>query len=132
MSKKNHSKVPGLIIIFVINILFVSNVLVFAAESVRSGSNFAPQKAVAPQNRNSAQSNNTVSKDAVKLFIKGVEIYGRLPKPQAVFIIAGTDPKVDGLKIDRQFFDLIFRRVEKSNLKHIRKKDNKNKDFIQW
>lgn len=87
----------------------------------------------APQQQNQNQSDSkTISKDAVKLFIKQVEIYGRIAKPQAVFIIPGTDPRVDGLKIDRQFFDLIFRNVEKSSLKSERKRAAKDKDFIQW
>jgi len=79
------------------------------------------------------QDESKISKDAVKLFIKGVEIHGTIAKPQAIFIISATDPKVDGLKINRHFFDDIFRNVEKSSLKRVRKKQaKKNKDIIQW
>lgn len=73
-----------------------------------------------------------ISDDAVKLFLKEIEIYGQIAKPQAVFIIPGTDPRVDGLKIDRHFFTHIFRPVEKSTLRNIRIKQESDKDHILW
>ena len=79
------------------------------------------------------QRGSKISKKSVKVFIDAVQIYGAVAKPQAIFIISATDPKVDGLKINRHFFDDIFRTVEKSSLKRVRKKQaKKNKDIIQW
>ena len=79
------------------------------------------------------QEKTDISKKSVKMFIDGVQIYGTIAKPQAVFIISATDPKVDGLKINRHFFDDIFRNVEKSSLKRVRKKqEKKNKEMIEW
>lgn len=88
---------------------------------------------VPPQTQDSKQSEQPkISDDAVKLFLKEIEIYGQIAKPQAVFIIPGTDPRVDGLKIDRHFFTHIFRPVEKSTLRNIRIKQESDKDHILW
>lgn len=103
-----------------------------AGNCSESGAKFATPK---PQTRNqdNKKNSNTISKAQVKKFIqKQLTIYGKIAKPQAVFIVPGMDPKVDGLKIDRQFFDLIFRNVEKTKLKHRKKDVLRNKDYIQW
>jgi hypothetical protein len=74
----------------------------------------------------------SISDDDVKLWLKQIEIYGQIAKPQTVFIIPGTDPRVDGLRIDRHFFSHIFRPVEKSTLRRVRMKQGKDKDHILW
>lgn len=92
-----------------------------------------PKIAEQPQNQqNSSQSDRSISKEDEKLWIKQIEIYGQIAKPQTVFIIPGTDPRVDGLRIDRHFFSHIFRPVEKSTLKRIQAKQGKDKDHILW
>jgi len=73
-----------------------------------------------------------ISKDAVKVFVKQVQIYGTVAKPQAIFFYKSGDPKVDGLQINRHFFDHIFRNVEKSSIKRVRKKQAIKKDHIEW
>ena len=85
------------------------------------------------QDEKNKQSNeNTISDKNVKMFLDQIEIYGQIAKPQTVFIIPGTDPRVDGLRIDRPFFSHIFRPVEKSTLRRVRIKQGKNKDHILW
>jgi len=74
----------------------------------------------------------SISDDDVKLWLKQIEIYGQIAKPQTVFIVPGTDPRVDGLRIDRHFFSHIFRPVEKSTLSRVRIKQEKDKDHILW
>jgi hypothetical protein len=74
----------------------------------------------------------TISDDDVKMWLKQIEIYGQIAKPQTVFIIPGTDPRVDGLRIDRHFFSHIFRPVEKSTLSRVRLKQEQDKDHILW
>lgn len=49
----------------------------------------------------------------VRIFLDKVEVLGSIAKPQALFIIPGNDPKVDGIQIDRSFFREIFRPMEK-------------------
>jgi hypothetical protein len=49
----------------------------------------------------------------VRIFLDKVEVLGSIAKPQALFIIPGSDPKVDGIQIDRSFFREIFRPLEK-------------------
>lgn len=50
---------------------------------------------------------------SARMFLDKVEVLGALAKPQALFIIPGQDPKVDGIEIDRSFFREIFRPYEK-------------------
>ncbi|MDW7680473.1 MAG: hypothetical protein SCK70_07895, partial [bacterium] len=119
-----------MLIISVIVFSFMSGVCYAAdsTEKIVSG----PNLSAAPQNQQQTQSgSDTISSDAVKKLARGVEIYGKLAKPQAVFIIPGSDPKVDGLKIDRKFFDLIFRNVEKGVLEQNKLKSRTSKDYIQ-
>jgi hypothetical protein len=54
-------------------------------------------------------------KENLKLFLKNIEILGRVEKPQTVFIVPGTDPTVDDIQIGRSFFKEIFRSVEKDD-----------------
>ena len=50
---------------------------------------------------------------AAKIFLDKVEVLGTLAKPQALFIIPGRDPAVEGIEADRSFFREIFRPMEK-------------------
>lgn len=66
---------------------------------------------------------------SARIFLDKIEVFGTVAKPQALFILPGSDPTVDGLKIDRSFFKEIFRPVEweglKKNAQPARKK-------LQW
>ena len=85
-----------------------------------------------PDDKNKKSDEKSISDDDIKLWLKQIEIYGQIAKPQTVFIIPGTDPRVDGLRIDRHFFSHIFRPVEKSTLRRVRIQQGKNKDHILW
>ncbi|MBN1155624.1 hypothetical protein JXB12_11970 [candidate division KSB1 bacterium] len=69
---------------------------------------------------------------SMKTFIEKIEIYGKVAKPQTVFIIPGTDPRVEGIQIERRFFGDIFRRVEKSTLRKEWIRDQKKRDHLLW
>jgi hypothetical protein len=58
----------------------------------------------------------------VRIFLDKVEVLGSIAKPQALFIIPGNDPKVDGIQIDRSFFREIFRPVEKDRFPRLASK----------
>ncbi len=58
-------------------------------------------------------------------FLQGFEIFGRVEKPQTVFIIPGQDPSVDDIIIKREFFKEIFRPVEKQTITSKESKSNK-------
>ncbi|MCI0511620.1 hypothetical protein L0128_00215 [candidate division KSB1 bacterium] len=51
--------------------------------------------------------------EKVAQFLETLEIFGRVEKPQTVFIIPGKDPRVDDINIKREFFKEIFRTIEK-------------------
>jgi len=57
-----------------------------------------------------------IKDDDVVQFLQTLEIFGRVEKPQTVFIIPGKDPKVDDIMIKREFFKEIFRQVEKPTI----------------
>ena len=72
---------------------------------------------------------------AIKLFVDKIEVLGRLEKPQAVFIVPGSDPKVDDIRIERSFFSEIFRPVEKGGRRGVpavKQVQERRKDFIPW
>ncbi|MBN2093589.1 hypothetical protein JW964_28460 [candidate division KSB1 bacterium] len=60
-------------------------------------------------------------------FLQGFEIFGRVEKPQTVFIIPGQDPSVDDIIIKREFFKEIFRPVEKAT---VTSKESKSKQPV--
>jgi hypothetical protein len=92
-----------------------------------------PQQPAKLQDQTKKKSDEkSISDDDVKMWLKQIEIYGQIAKPQTVFIIPGTDPRVDGLRIDRHFFSHIFRPVEKSTLSRVRLKQEHDKDHILW
>lgn len=87
--------------------------------SVLAGSAHAQQKA-APDTTSHAALQDTTHIPAVdeaaaasRIFMKNIEVLGTIAKPQALFIIPGRDPQVDGIEIDRSFFRDIFRPLEK-------------------
>jgi len=73
-----------------------------------------------------------VTETSIKTFIEQIDVYGKVAKPQTVFIVPGTDPRVEGIKIERRFFGDIFRRVEKSTLKKEWIRDQKRRDHLLW
>ncbi len=75
---------------------------------------------------------STVTKKAMKVFLDKIEVYGRIAKPQTVFIIPGSDPRVNGIRIERRFFSDMFRKVEKSTLRKEKIKDLRNNDHLLW
>lgn len=106
---------------------------ILAAEPEKPAESHLPGEASSMQDKKTQEKNQTViSNDEVKIFLKGIEFYGSIAKPQTVFIIPGTDPSVDGLQINRHFFSHIFRPVERSTLRRVRMKQGKNKDHILW
>jgi hypothetical protein len=64
-----------------------------------------------------------------RVFLDKVEVLGTVAKPQALFILPGNDPTVDGLTIDRSFFKEIFRPVEWGG---VGKNKKRGKTRLQW
>lgn len=58
-----------------------------------------------------------ISRQSVKIFLEKIEVLGQVARPQAVFIVPGSDPTVDDIKLDRSFFQEIFRKVERDDLR---------------
>jgi hypothetical protein len=76
-----------------------------------------------------------VKDEAIKIFLDKIEVIGQLEKPQAIYIIPGTNPEIDDIKINRSFFETIFRPVEKNGRVATTKKTEPvkaRKDYIPW
>lgn len=77
---------------------------------------------------------NVSDKDK-RLFIEKIEIKGELEKPQAVFFLPGQTPEIDDIKIERSFFNDIFRPVQKQSVvetKYIEPESFNRRDVIKW
>lgn len=118
-------------LMFVVMLIFISSTTVRTFSSEKPL--LSPLQPEMQQKQDGKESEAPkITDDAVKLFLKEMVFYGQIAKPQAVFIIPGTDPRVDGLKIDRHFFSHIFRPVERSTLRTLRDKQENDKDHILW
>ncbi|HNS72229.1 MAG TPA: hypothetical protein PKI81_02375 [bacterium] len=76
-----------------------------------------------------------VDEESFKLFLDKIEVEGKLEKPQAIFIIPGSDPEIDDIQIQRSFFEEIFRPVEPAGrigLKQKPSSTSKRKDVFPW
>lgn len=66
-------------------------------------------------------------KKDVKIFLEKIDIFGKIEKPQTVFIIQGKDPSIDDIQIDRSFFREMFRPVEKDDIHKISEEEKRTK-----
>ncbi|MCU0643485.1 MAG: hypothetical protein MUC94_04430 [bacterium] len=115
------------------SVIFIVMLLITISTIASEKPLLAPEKPEMQQKQDDTKSDAPkITDDAMKLFLKEMVFYGQIAKPQAVFIIPGTDPRVDGLKIDRHFFSHIFRPVERSTLRNVRDKQGNDKDHILW
>lgn len=75
-----------------------------------------------------------IDENSNKVFLDKIEIEGRLEKPQAVFIIPGSNPEIDDINIERAFFNEIFRPVDKKGRSTARPAapGQERKDVIPW
>jgi len=72
----------------------------------------------------------TVGDDDVRIFLQKIEVMGYVEKPQAVFIIPGSDPRIDDIGLSRSFFKEIFRPVERARLQ--KSISRRSQDYIPW
>lgn len=73
-----------------------------------------------------------VSREVIRVFLDRIEVVGRVDKPQAIFIIPGKNPEVEGIRIDRMFFREIFRKVEYPTGVLRRSEEVVRKEYILW
>ena len=109
----------------VLPFLFTAKV-VFAQES-------ATQKELSQETAPNEAPN--IKDGEIRLLLDKIEIIGELEKPQAVFIIPGTNPEIDDIRIQRSFFNNIFRTVERKGrvISKIQTQPiDDRKDYIPW
>ena len=66
---------------------------------------------------------------SARIFLDKIEVLGTVAKPQALFILPGSDPTIEGLSIDRSFFKEIFRPVQWDDLK---KNPSPSREKLRW
>ena len=110
--KKQHLKTAALFVGF----LFVGYAGTATAQEKKNEQSgrqqTAQQQKPDGQNADTGPQINEAGKKA-RVMLDQIDIVGSLAKPQALFILPGSDPRVDGIAIDRSFLDDIFRPVEK-------------------
>ncbi|NOY76808.1 MAG: hypothetical protein GXO76_02940 [Calditrichaeota bacterium] len=95
-----------------------------------SAVSMAQQKTKQKQGKTTKSKTAGISQEAKKLFLDKIEIKGWIAKPQMVYIIPGTDPKVDDIVIDRSFIDEIMKPLDKDTFE--RKYNKKQEMLIPW
>jgi len=66
----------------------------------------------------------------VKIFLDKIEVLGQIDRPQAVYVVLGSDPRIDDIGLDRSFFKEIFRPVDRSSVR--KNVTRKSRDYIIW
>lgn len=99
---------------FCVFIIFMMVLFFFPIDTTHYPAALAKTPSKTPQNDDTEQVK--IKKDDVVQFLETLEIFGRVEKPQTVFIIPGKDPTVEDNAIKRRFFKEIFRTVEKPTL----------------
>jgi hypothetical protein len=97
---------PKFLTLFIWILLFAELPAQEASKPARPDSTGVAQAALVP-------ADSSQSEASTRLFLDKIEVEGRLEKPQAVFIIPGVDPEIDDVKIERSFFEDIFRPIER-------------------
>jgi hypothetical protein len=96
-----------------------------------------PSQKAATQDTTQLDADGTpiIDDGTIKLFLDKIEVVGQLEKPQAVFIVPGSNPEIDDIRIERSFFNEIFRSVERkgrSDVKNTTEPAKGRKDYIPW
>lgn len=82
-----------------------------------------------------AATHPNITHDDTRMFIDKIEIKGELEKPQAVFFIPSQTPEIDDIKIQRSFFNDIFRPIDKQSVvetKYTPPETQLRRDVIDW
>jgi len=66
----------------------------------------------------------------VKIFLDKIEVLGQIDRPQAVYVVLGSDPRIDDIGLDRSFFKEIFRPVDRSSVR--KNVTRQSRDYIIW
>jgi len=93
----------------------------------------SPQKSLRSGSRDllrGAKDTTAVNEQRLKIFMEKIEILGRIEKPQAVYIVPGTDPKVEDFQINRSFFNEIFRSIDKDSF--VKQIGERGRDPLLW
>lgn len=122
----------GVFIIILSLLLSLSPNLTIAQEKEATTENAENQPT---QEGTSTSETPNIQEGEIKLLLDKIEVIGELEKPQAVFFVPGTSPEIDDIRIQRSFFNKIFRKVERRGRvisKIQTQPTNDRKDYIPW
>lgn len=106
-------KKAAIIILYVLGTFFLCAGFALAQTQQKKKPTQSSSSRSGQSNKQSAPDVVAKSREKARVLLDKIDVVGSLAKPQAIFIIPGSDPKVDGISIDRSFFMEIFRPVEK-------------------
>ena len=124
----------GVYIIVLSLLLSFSPNLTFAQEQKEATAETAENQS-AQEGTSTTSETPDIQEGDVKILLDKIEVIGELEKPQAVFFIPGTNPEIDDIRIQRSFFNKIFRKVERRGrvISKIQTQPTQDrKDYIPW
>ena len=87
-----------------------------------------PQSATRPDTTTVAEPAVSDTTQSARIFLEKIEVFGTVPKPQALFVLPGSDPTVIGMQIDRSFIREIFRPLQLEPLHAVRR----SRERLTW
>ena len=124
---------PRFCFIFLLLCFFVTTSFVAPAVAQKKGKknvNEELNKLVNEVDKKNSKSDPQVGDQEVRIFLDKIEVLGQIDRPQAVYVVLGSDPRVDDIGLDRSFFKEIFRPVDKASVQ--KAVTRRSTDYIPW
>jgi len=77
-----------------------------------------------------AEQDTTQKQKSLNILLQQMEIRGWVEKPQMVYVVPGTNPKIDDIVLERSFIDEILRPLDKDKFEKQQILTQKN--VIPW
>ena len=117
-----------IILLILLMTVFASNVI--AQQKTTVNVNEELNKLVNDIDKKNNKSDPQVGDQQVRIFLDKIEVLGQIDRPQAVYVILGSDPRIDDIGLDRSFFKEIFRPVDRSSV--LKAVSRRSRDYIPW
>ncbi len=101
-----------------------------AQQKTKKNVNEELNKLVNEVDKKNSKGDPLVGDQEVRIFLDKIEVLGQIDRPQAVYVVLGSDPRVDDIGLDRSFFKEIFRPVDKASVE--KSLTRRSRDYIPW
>ena len=125
-----HSSISNFLVILFILLITAFASSVSAQQKTTVNVNEELNKLVNDIDKKNSKSDPQVGDKQVRIFLDKIEVLGQIDRPQAVYVILGSDPRIDDIGLDRSFFKEIFRPVDRSSV--LKAVSRRSRDYIPW